>query len=68
MGGQTGKHLRKHHESQMFPQQCSLVCPGHYRMIFVRMMLGFRVRWYCYMMILTVIGCQMILLSIGWYC
>ena len=27
-GGQTGKHLRKHHESQMFPQQCFLVCPG----------------------------------------
>jgi hypothetical protein len=26
--GQTGKHLRKHHESQMFPQQCFLVCPG----------------------------------------
>jgi hypothetical protein len=30
MGGQTGKHLRKHHESQMFPQQCFLVCPGLY--------------------------------------
>jgi hypothetical protein len=28
MGGQTGKHLRKHRESQMFPQQCFLVCPG----------------------------------------
>ena len=27
-GGQTGKHLRKHRESQMFPQQCFLVCPG----------------------------------------
>jgi hypothetical protein len=27
-GGQTGKHLRKHLESQMFPQQCFLVCPG----------------------------------------
>jgi hypothetical protein len=27
-GGQTGKHLRKHRESQMFPQQCLLVCPG----------------------------------------
>jgi hypothetical protein len=26
--GQTGKHLRKHRESQMFPQQCFLVCPG----------------------------------------
>jgi hypothetical protein len=24
MGGQTGKHLRKHRESQMFPQQCFL--------------------------------------------
>jgi hypothetical protein len=30
IGGQTGKHLRKHHESQMFPQQCFLVCPGLY--------------------------------------
>jgi hypothetical protein len=28
MGGQTGKRLRKHHESQMFPQQCFLVFPG----------------------------------------
>ena len=27
-GGQTGKHLRIHRESQMFPQQCFLVCPG----------------------------------------
>jgi hypothetical protein len=27
-GGQTWKHLRKHRESQMFPQQCFLVCPG----------------------------------------
>jgi hypothetical protein len=27
-GGQTGKHLRKHRESQMFRQQCFLVCPG----------------------------------------
>ena len=27
-GGQTGKHLRKHRESQMFPQQCFLVCSG----------------------------------------
>jgi hypothetical protein len=27
-GGQTGKHLRKHRESQMFPQKCFLVCPG----------------------------------------
>jgi hypothetical protein len=27
-GGQTGKHLRKHRESEMFPQQCFLVCPG----------------------------------------
>jgi hypothetical protein len=27
-GGLTGKHLRKHRESQMFPQQCSLVCQG----------------------------------------
>ena len=27
-GGQTGKHLRKYRESQMFPQQCFLVCPG----------------------------------------
>ena len=27
-GGQTGKHLRKHRESQLFPQQCFLVCPG----------------------------------------
>ena len=27
-GGQTGKHLTKHRESQMFPQQCFLVCPG----------------------------------------
>jgi hypothetical protein len=27
-GGQTGKHLRKHRESQMFPSQCFLVCPG----------------------------------------
>ena len=27
-GGQTGKHLWKHRESQMFPQQCFLVCPG----------------------------------------
>jgi hypothetical protein len=26
-GGQTGKHLRKHRESQMFPQQYFLVCP-----------------------------------------
>jgi hypothetical protein len=26
--GQTWKHLRKHLESQMFPQQCFLVCPG----------------------------------------
>jgi hypothetical protein len=26
--GQTWKHLRKHRESQMFPQQCFLVCPG----------------------------------------
>jgi hypothetical protein len=26
--GQTWKHLRKHQESQMFPQQCFLVCPG----------------------------------------
>jgi hypothetical protein len=26
-GGQTGKHLKKHRESQMFPQQCFLVCP-----------------------------------------
>ena len=26
-GGQTWKHLRKHRESQMFPQQCFLVCP-----------------------------------------
>ena len=25
-GGQTGKHLRKHRESQMFSQQCFLVC------------------------------------------
>jgi hypothetical protein len=30
MGGQTGKHLRKHQESQMSPQQCFLVCPGLY--------------------------------------
>ena len=29
-GGQTEKHLRKHRESQMFPQQCFLVCPGLY--------------------------------------
>ena len=27
-GEQTWKHLRKHRESQMFPQQCFLVCPG----------------------------------------
>jgi hypothetical protein len=27
-GGQTWKHLRKHRELQMFPQQCFLVCPG----------------------------------------
>ena len=27
-GGQTWKHLRKHRESQMFPQHCFLVCPG----------------------------------------
>jgi hypothetical protein len=27
-GGQTGKHLRKHRESQMFPQQCFLICTG----------------------------------------
>jgi hypothetical protein len=27
-GGQTGKHLRKHRESHMFPQQCFLVCSG----------------------------------------
>jgi hypothetical protein len=27
-GGQTWKHLRKHRESQMFPQQCFLVCQG----------------------------------------
>jgi hypothetical protein len=33
MGGQTGKHLRKHHESQMFPQQCFLVCPGLYLLV-----------------------------------
>jgi hypothetical protein len=26
----VGKHLRKHRESQMFPQQCFLVCPGLY--------------------------------------
>jgi hypothetical protein len=26
-GGQTWKYLRKHRESQMFPQQCFLVCP-----------------------------------------
>jgi hypothetical protein len=30
-GGQTGKHLWKHRESQMFPQQCFLVCPGLYK-------------------------------------
>ena len=29
-GGQTGKHLRKHRESQMFPQECFLVCPELY--------------------------------------
>ena len=29
-GGQTGKHFRKHRESQMFPQQCFLVCPRLY--------------------------------------
>ena len=29
-GGQTWKHLRKHRESQMFPQQCFLVFPGLY--------------------------------------
>jgi hypothetical protein len=27
-GGQTGKHLRKHRESQMFPQQCFLAAQG----------------------------------------
>ena len=27
-GGQTGKRLRKHRESLMFPQQCFLVYPG----------------------------------------
>ena len=27
-GGQTWKHSRKHRESEMFPQQCFLVCPG----------------------------------------
>jgi hypothetical protein len=27
-GGQTWKHLMKKRESQMFPQQCFLVCPG----------------------------------------
>ena len=31
-GGQTWKHLRKHRESQMFPQQCFLVCPGLYKL------------------------------------
>jgi hypothetical protein len=29
-GGQTWKLLRKHRESQIFPQQCFLVCPGLY--------------------------------------
>ena len=28
VGGQTGKHVAKHRESQMFPQQCFLVCAG----------------------------------------
>jgi hypothetical protein len=34
-GRQTGKHLRKHRESQMFRQQCFLVCiKGELEMLF----------------------------------
>ena len=29
-GGRTGKHLRKRRKSQMFLQQCFVVCPGPY--------------------------------------